>query len=136
MFGWGTDWRDFWSRLGLETKHTETLAPILIIDKSRSRTRQFVYLSRSLRPGLVLNYWKSEKFAKVSSGSRLGLKTRDTRLSVSSRSHFNFDCRRVSDSSISDFFKNVCDRSCRKTLVSYFSGTRYQILVDLFICIG
>ena len=42
------------------------LAPILIIDKSRARTCPFVYLSRSPAPSLVLNYWKSDKFVKVS----------------------------------------------------------------------
>ena len=48
----GTDWQDSHSCLGFETNGTETLGlglpPILIIDKSRSRTPTFVYLSRSL----------------------------------------------------------------------------------------
>ena len=53
------DWWESRSCLVFETTGTETLslglglAPILIIDKSRSRTRPFVYLSRSLGPGLA-----------------------------------------------------------------------------------
>jgi hypothetical protein len=55
------------------------LAPILIIDKSRSRTRLFVYLSRSLGHGLIGKYWKSVNLL----GSRLGRETKGTKLSVS-----------------------------------------------------
>ena len=81
------------SRLGFETKRTKTLglAPILIIDKSRSRTHLCVYLSRSLEPGLVLYYLKSENFVKVLSFSCLGLETKGTRLSVLSPSRSTFD---------------------------------------------
>ena len=48
------------SCLGFAIKGTEALglAPILIIDKSSSRTCLFVYLFRILGPCLVLNYWK------------------------------------------------------------------------------
>ena len=42
------------------------LAPIFIIDKSQSLTHLFVYLSRSLGPGLVQKYWISAKFVKFS----------------------------------------------------------------------
>ena len=53
---WFQDLRhqDSWSCL--------SLAPILIINKSWSQTRLFVYLSRSLVPGLAI---KSGKFVKV-----------------------------------------------------------------------
>ena len=92
-------------RLSVSSRSRLGLAPIFIIDKSRSRTRSLVYLSRSLGPGLVTKYWKSEKFVKVSSCSRLGLETEGTRLSVSSRSRLTFDFQKVSvsDSSICYF---------------------------------
>ena len=61
-----SDGRVSWSRLGFKTKGTETLdialvsLQILIFKKSRSWL--FVYLLRSLGPGLVTKYWKSGKF--------------------------------------------------------------------------
>ena len=39
---------------------TLSLAPIWIFDKSRSRTRLLVYLSRRPGPGLIQKYWKSD----------------------------------------------------------------------------
>ena len=105
----------------LETKGTKK-TPILNIDKSRSQTRPFAFLSRSLGPGFVLNYWKLEKFVKVSSCSHLGLKIKGTRLSVLSRSRSTVDYPKVSVSSICSFFKKSCAWSRCKIVVSSLSA--------------
>ena len=106
-----------WSRL--------SVAPIFIINKSRSRTRLFFNSSISFCLCLVIDSCKSGKFVKVLSRSRLGLETKGTRLSVSSRSRFNFDYKKVSvsDSSSYYFFKKSRSRSRHKILVSSLSGT-------------
>ena len=65
----------------------------------------------------------------VSSRSCLGLETKDTRLSVLSRSHSTFDYQKVlvSDSSICNFFKESCSQSHRKILVSSLPESDLQL---------
>jgi hypothetical protein len=95
-----------------------------MIEKSRSRTHHFVYLSTNLGPGLLTKDWKSGKIVKVSSRSFLGRMTKGMRLSVSSRSRSTSDYQKVSVSysSICSFSKNSRSRSCHKILVSSLPG--------------
>ena len=104
-------------------------APILIVDKSRYRSCLLLYLSRSLKPGLVP---KSEKFVKFSSCSCL--ETKGTRLSVLYRLHSTFDFQKVS---FSDFpFVNLSRSLILGLVVKYLfrrSGQRANSMSKLDI---
>ena len=60
--------QDIQSRLGL--------ASILIMYESHSWTHLYDYILKSFRPGLIIKkYWRSWKFVKISSHSRLSIYT-------------------------------------------------------------